>query len=229
MVGTQLVDAPQIIARHLTVGCSTGFMHDARGQWPALVRRATVAGGMAVELSALSLDELPGLAQFLGGVRRLPFEYVSVHAPSKGLGGIADAELVHTLMTMPRWINAVVIHPDTIRDPAEYRSLGRLLAIENMDARKPGGRTASELEAVFDQLPDAGLCFDVAHAKDVDPSMSEGVAILDRFGHRLRHLHLSSLDASSHHVPLTFEDEHRFAPLLGRCRDVPWILEAPAR
>ena len=87
--------------------------------------------------------------------------------------------------------------------------------------------TADQLAGLFDELPEAGLCFDVAHAKSVDPSMEEGARILDAFGDRLRHVHLSSLDSTCHHVPLTAEDESLFAPLLSRCRDVPWILEAP--
>jgi hypothetical protein len=32
-----------------------------------------------------------------------------------------------------------------------------------------------------------------------------------------------------HHVPLTAEHEDLFRPVLERCVDVPWILEAPPR
>jgi sugar phosphate isomerase/epimerase len=131
------------------------------------------------------------------------------------------------LARLPRWIDAIVVHPDAIGETALYRPLGRRLAIENMDARKPAGQTAEELAPFFEELPDAGLCFDVAHAKSVDPSMAEGGRILDEFGDRLRHVHLSSLDENCHHVPLTEDDESLFASLLSRCRDVPWILEAP--
>lgn len=211
------------------LGYSTGFMVDARRQWPALVDRAASFSRLAVELSALSLSELPGLVRFLGDLGRLPFEFTSVHAPSKGLHEIDDAELVSILTGLPPWVDAVVIHPDTIREPREFRRLGRLLTIENMDARKPTGRTADELEPLFAELPEAGLCFDIAHAKDVDPEMIVGEAIMDRFGHRLRHVHLSSLGAKSGHVPLTAEDEQLFQPLLSRCRDVPWVLEAAIR
>jgi hypothetical protein len=42
-------------------------------------------------------------------------------------------------------------------------------------------------------------------------------------------VHVSSLDEDCHHVPLTGADEERFTGLLSRCRDVPWILEAPLR
>ena len=37
----------------------------------------------------------------------------------------------------------------------------------------------------------------------------------------------SSIDDSCRHLPLTVEHEARFAELLRRCPDVPWILEAP--
>ena len=51
--------------------------------------------------------------------------------------------------------------------------------------------------------------------------------LLDRYACRLRHLHVSSLDAAGHHVSLRIDDEQAFRPILRRCRDVPWILEAP--
>ncbi len=76
-------------------------------------------------------------------------------------------------------------------------------------------------------MPEAGLCFDVAHAKSVDETMAEGEAILKRYANRLRHVHVSSLDEGCHHVSLTADDEDLFGSLLESCRDVPWILEAP--
>ena len=151
---------------------------------------------------------------------------MSVHAPVKHLR-MPEAELVERLAHLAPRVDAIVVHPDAIGDPGLYRPLGRKLAIENMDVRKPAGQTADDLAAFFEELPDAGLCFDIAHAKSVDPSMGEGERILDAFGDRLRHVHLSSLDASCHHVSLTEDDESLFAALLNRCRDVPWILEAP--
>ncbi len=98
-----------------------------------------------------------------------------------------------------------------------------------MDARKGSGRTVDELEPLFDELPETGFCFDVPHAWSIDPSMVIAGELLAAFGQRLRHLHVSSLCAESHHVPLSADDEERFRPLLLRCLDVPWILEAPPR
>src|SRR3954462_9328549 len=212
---------------HLTVGASTGYMHEHRGDWPGLVRQAAAQSSFAVELAALSEPELPGLVRYLESGPSLPFLFVSVHAPSKHRR-IAELDMVAMLERLPHFVDAVVVHPDAIGDPGLYRSLGRTLAIENRDARKPAGQTADELAELFDELPDAGLCFDVAHAKSVDPSMAEGERILDAFCRRLRHVHLSSLADDCPHVPLTERDELLFAPLLSRCRDVPWILEAPS-
>ena len=214
------------MAPHLTVGCSTGFMHEKRGDWPALVAAAARESSFAVELAALGEPELPGLVRYLESGPSLPFLFVSVHAPSKHRR-IAELDLVAMLEALPCRVDAVVVHPDAMDEPSLYAGLGSKLTIENMDARKPAGQTAEQLADLFETLPEAGLCFDVAHAKSVDPSMEEGARILDEFGDRLRHVHLSSLDDTCHHVPLTAEDESLFAPLLSRCRDVPWILEAP--
>jgi hypothetical protein len=214
------------LVRHYPIGASTGYMAEHRGQWGLLVEEAASLSWFAVELSALSEKELSGLTVFLSEARDLPFRYVSVHAPSKGME-LPEDELVRSLMALPRWIDAVVVHPDVIRDPAAYGPLGRRLVLENMDKRKGNGRTADELRVYFDALPMAGLCFDIAHAWSIDKTLGEGKRILDAFTGRLRHVHLSSLDDTDSHVPLREADAHRFAPLLSRCRDVPWILEAP--
>jgi hypothetical protein len=226
MVSTLSARLPSQVSPHLTIGCSTGYMADLRGDWPGLVREAAQASTFAVELAALSGPELPGLISYLADVPALPFLFVSVHAPIKQRE-ISEAELVEALVELPTFVDAIVVHPETIMDPALYEPLGRCLVIENMDRRKASGQTATELGAVFDKLPEAGLCFDVAHVKSVDSTMEEGERILYAFGDRLRHVHLSSLDAQCRHVPLTADDEALFAPLLSQCRDVPWLLEAP--
>jgi sugar phosphate isomerase/epimerase len=138
-----------------------------------------------------------------------------------------EQELIALLGSLARHVEVVVLHPDAIENIVLYRELGSKLAIENMDTRKPVGQTASELEDIFAELPDARLCFDIAHASAVDATMAEGERILDRLGSRLSHVHISTLDETCHHVSLTSADERRFSPLLDRCRDVPWILEAP--
>jgi hypothetical protein len=226
MVAALLMSSSSVLTTHPTVGCSTGYMEDLRGDWEALVEVAALTSAFAVELSALSEDELPGLLEFLESAPPLPFRFVSVHAPSKGRG-LSDDALVALLERLPRWVSAIVMHPDAIGEVAPYRRLGRRLCLENMDPRKVQGQTADDLQAYFDVLPAARLCFDVAHAKAVDPTLRAGEELLARFSSRLSHVHLSSLDEDHHHVPLTDSDEALFAPVLKRCSDVPWILEAP--
>jgi len=218
--------ASPLLSRHVSLGCSTGFMSEYRDDWERLIDEAASVSSMAIELSALSARELPGLLAYLRSAPRLPFLFVSVHAPSKDRE-YDEERLVRDLCGIPSWIDAIVVHPDTISDVGPYRRLGRRLALENMDRRKAGGQTADDLDRYFAELPSARLCLDLAHAKDVDPTMDTAVTLLRRFSSRLSHIHLSSLDQSQHHVPLTLEDETLFSPLRARCRDVPWILEAP--
>jgi len=219
--------APGRVASHHPLGTSTGHLTELRGHWDLLVTRALDVSSIAVELAALSEPEFLSLCEWLAdGGRDLPFRYLSVHAPSKHRT-LPEQELVDRIAALPGSVDAVVVHPETIEVLDRFAELGSLLVLENMDARKPDGRTAAELERCFDALPDAGFVLDVPHAWSIDPSMQEAHRLLDAFGERLRHVHLSSLDAACHHVPLRPEDELAFAPVLRRCRDVPWLLEAP--
>ena len=220
------------MSAHFPVGASTGWLaaeQRAAGQspeWAQLAGRARRFATGACELAALSEPELPGLIEWLGQHPSLPFDFVSVHAPSKART-LPEAQVVELLLQVAGRVDAIVLHPDVIDDHATWAPLGRTLVLENMDPRKDDGQTAASLATHFERLPEAGLCFDVAHAYAIDPGLDEGHAILDRFGDRLRHLHVSALDGAHHHVALNAGDEERIRPLLERCRDVPWILEAP--
>jgi hypothetical protein len=206
------------------MGMSTGVFGDVREDWPELVARASAISPYAIELSALSGRELPGLLAYLNSEPALPFRYLSVHAPTKGVEQ-TDAIVVGRLAQLPLWVRTIVTHPDTLEDPNCYRVLGARLILENMDTRKDAGRAADEMETFFSSLPDAGFCLDIAHAWDVDASMGLAHELLDRFRSRLRQVHVSSL-ADGKHVPLTEEDAMLFSDVLSRCRDVPWLLEA---
>lgn len=217
-----------ILHSHHPVGASTGYMYDLRGDWPAQVDQAWQLSPFAIELSALAEEELDDLGRYLASRPRLPFRYLSIHGPSKGRA-MPEPALVARLQELATLADGIVMHPDTIEDPDPYRALGRKLLLENMDGRKERGRSVEELAQWFAELPQAGFCFDIAHAWSIDESMSAGADLLDAFRPRLRHLHVSSLSPELHHVPLTEKHEELFMPLLQRCLDVPWILEAPPR
>jgi hypothetical protein len=112
-----------VLAAHNVVGCSTGYMVDARGDWNALVERAAETSSSAVELSALSERELPGLLSYIAGAPRLPFSFISVHGPSKDRR-MSDRERVSQLGRLPTWVTAIVLHPDTMSGPSGVRPIG---------------------------------------------------------------------------------------------------------
>lgn len=209
------------------VGPSTGYMVGARGDWPRLVAAAESCSLDVVELSALSARELPGLLRFLAEAGELPFGHVSVHGPSKGWQG-TPAALATALGAIPAQVDGIVVHPETLGDPAAFADLGARLRLENMDVRKPDARTVAELERFFTLLPEARLCFDVAHAQLHDPTMGLAHELLDAFADRLVEVHVSSVEPDGEHVPLRAADAEAFLPVLERCVGVPWVLEAPA-
>lgn len=215
-----------IVSRHHPVGASTGYMQNLRGDWDAQVAAAWEISPFAIELSALSETELPSLCEYLASAPSLPFRYISIHGPSKHRE-MEEEQLVLQLAEITRYASGIVMHPDTMDRLEAFGPLGSKLLLENMDSRKPDGRTPEELDRVFAELPLAGFCFDIAHAWSIDPSMEIANELLDRFGSRLRHVHLSSLSEDLHHVSLRLEDEKLFGPILERCVDVPWIFEAP--
>ncbi len=171
-------DRHTLLAHH-PLGASTGYMGGLRGNWPALVAEAIDLSPFAIELSALSETEVDGLQRFLLSEPCLPFRYLSIHGPSKDRV-MTEPELVTVLLALADRANAIVMHPDTMRDSAPYSALGRTLALENMDVGKSDGCTVGQLERWFEALPQAGFCLDIAHAWSVDPTMNLASDLLER-------------------------------------------------
>lgn len=181
-----------------------------------------------IELSALRLRELPGLLEFIEQNDLSSFQYISIHAPTDFSRGEEEsvAAALRSIAVARRW--NVVVHPDTIFTPRFWKPLGELLCIENMDKRKPVGRTVAELEGVFAEFPLAKLCFDIAHARQVDTSMSESFRILRAFRQRICQLHMSELSSGSKHDRISDVAVESFREVLDflPCA-VPVILETP--
>jgi hypothetical protein len=182
------------------LGFSTGAL--AKGDFRAGIELQLPFGLKAVELSALRDRELVPLMEAIGGLSLENFSYISLHAPSS-LKTMTEQDLVSILSQVPPdW--PIVVHPDVIENPDQWRFLGRRLCIENMDQRKPTGRTVPEVSAIFESLPDASFCFDIGHARQIDPTMGVAIGLLERFQGRLRQVHMSEVDPYGKHIPIGF-------------------------
>lgn len=184
------------------------------------------AGMNAVELSALRQCEVADMLALLDGLPLDDLEYISFHAPSK-LQGVSDHDLIQQLQPIIARGWPIIVHPDIISDVDAWANLGRQILLENMDQRKPIGRNTKELRQLFVALPDARLCFDIAHARQVDPTMSVAVEILTEFADRLAELHISEVDSASRHVKIShmaMRSYQRISSLIPD--DVPVIIES---
>jgi hypothetical protein len=115
----------------------------------------------AVELSALRLNELFPLLDSLDPIELQGFQHGSIHAPSQfetqweaAIGPRLQGERFR------QW--PIIVHPDALTDFGLWREFGSLRCIENMDKRKPMGRTARELDIIFQELPEAGASGGIA-------------------------------------------------------------------
>jgi hypothetical protein len=181
----------------------------------------------AIELSALRQPELMPLLGSLDALDLSRFTYVSIHAPSQFQPDWEAEAAKRLLLELDRgW--PIVVHPDVLTDMALWREFGALLCVENMDKRKPIGSTAEELARIFDQLPEAALCFDIGHARHVDPTMTEAYLILRDFGSKLRQVHVSEVNTRSKHDRLSYTTILAFQQVAHLIpEEVPLILETP--
>jgi hypothetical protein len=122
----------------------------------------------------------------------------------------------------------IVVHPDAISDFDAWGGLGAVICIENRDKRKPVGRSAAELGLIFEQLPEAGFCFDIGHARQFDPTMIEAAKILREFGARLRQVHVSEVNTRSKHDRVSYASMPAFREVAHLIPErIPLIVESP--
>lgn len=206
------------------IGFSTGALAygDFR-QGLSIIRNQNLK---AIELSALRETELKPLIDSLDNLELNGFEHVSFHVPSQ-LKAMSEEEAVVLLDCILRKSWPLIVHPDIIENFDLWRRFGKSLCIENMDKRKPIGRTDRELGFIFAELPQASLCLDLGHARQVDPTMSVAWEILEEFGSRLSQLHVSEVNTNSRHDPLSYEAALAFRKIsILIPESVPVILES---
>ena len=205
------------------IGFSTGAISrgDFRRALGELVRHELDV----VELSALRVDELEPLVAALPTLDLSSFSFVSVHAPSR-FAQSDESAIVASLSKISALV-PIVVHPDVLFSPDLWIQFGSRLLIENMDKRKPVGRTVTELIPLFAALPEARFCFDVGRARQVDPSMTESVLLLREFGSLLAEVHISEVNTSSRHDPIStsavwaFQSVSRYIP-----EETPIVIES---
>jgi endonuclease IV len=211
----------------MNIGFSTGSL--AQSDFKKAIEMQERCGANAIELSALRESEIIVLLDEMDNLNLEPFKYVSFHAPSK-LTNLKEGQLIELLSVLLDKAISIVVHPDIITDFNAWRIFEDQLYIENMDKRKPIGQTASHLDYIFGKLPHASLCFDLAHAKQVDPSMLEATLIATKFNDRIKQLHISDVNSLSKHERLNLEAVLAFRKLRRYLNeDVPIIIESPIK
>lgn len=207
------------------IGFSTGAL--SHGDFRGALSIIRDCGLPAIELSALRETELPELMASIRSIDLSSFAYVSIHAPS-AYPRDAERAIAEALRPAIDLGFPVVLHPDAICDFQHWTPFGKLLCVENMDKRKPIGRNAEELEMIFKYLPEASLCFDIGHARQVDPTMCWAAEMLFRHAKRLAQLHVSDVNSRSLHERLNRAAMNSFRKIAQLIpEDVPLILESP--
>src|SRR4051812_386204 len=205
------------------IGFSTGAL--SKGDFRRGLELLRARSIKTVELSALRENELPILSEAIRNLDLSDFEHVSVHSPSN-LVQLSEEETIRYLSPIAELSIPIIVHPDTMHEE-RWRTLGNLLWIENLDKRKSRGRTVSEMEDIFSSFPDAAFCFDIAHARQVDPTMVEAAQMLRSFNDRLRQIHASGLNSASRHSPMSAASSFAIARVSHLIpSSVPVILES---
>lgn len=178
-----------------------------------------------VELSALRYDELDPLINDLDKFPEKEFAYLSFHAPSSFPADQEDHVVSALERVFARGWN-IVVHPDVIYTPRLWERFGRQLLIENMDRRKSLGRTVTEIRWFLERLPRARLCLDLAHARQLDTTLTLLWSFTTLFRARIAEVHISELDSHCRHLPLSWQSIADYRSFAKALVDVPVIIES---
>jgi hypothetical protein len=206
------------------IGFSTGAV--AFGDFRLALAILKECNFRCIELSALRVSEVNPLIEALPDLDLAGYSYISFHAPSR-FSREEELWLRELLYKKDPASWPIVLHPDTIHDFELWRQFASRIAIENMDRRKQCGRSVRELTEILGNLPEAGLCFDIGHSHQFDPSMTEAFETLTAYSSRLVQVHVSEVDSESHHEPVSYGTILAFNRVSGLIPEtVPIIVES---
>lgn len=208
------------------IGWSTGSLlrEGDKSNYPLAIELLNTTPFTAIEFGILSEKHLSIFLKYLPDLDISRFDRVSFHACK--LNELTEKELLEQIEPVIERGWPIINHPDMITDYSLWRGLGDQLYIENMDSSKKFGRTVEEMEQILDNLPDASVCFDIGHAKQVDPTMKLGRELCIKFNEKIKEIHLSEVDVVTcgHEII-----SHNTLQLFGQITDVlpssPIILE----
>ncbi|MGD0462954.1 MAG: TIM barrel protein [Tepidisphaeraceae bacterium] len=206
------------------IGFSTGAV--AMGDFRHALEVLAKLHVNAVELSALRFGELDPLLNALDDLPLTQYSYIAFHVPAK-FTAESEPDLVRKLHPIKERGWPLIMHPDAMFDRRAWKSLSSALCFENMDKRKPLGRTAEELARIFGEFEDSSLCFDLGHASQIDRTMAEACLIIQQQKTRIRQIHISEVNTKSEHVAISAASELAFAKIVGDIGyDMPIIIES---
>lgn len=211
----------------MLIGFSTGAMRGSREHWGKALAAARMMSDNAVELYT-GMGRLPKLVQYLEEHPNAleAFRFVSVHAPNHVPDGDWEVPMEH-LKQIP--CDRMVFHPDPTLPLRDLKALRHKVALENLDQNAQLGNSIESLQEWLGLLPQAKLVVDVGHALLQDHSGEYLQDLFKNFGQRISHLHLSKVDASGEHHPVTSEDLPWLALLPPMAYSLPWIWEEVPR
>jgi hypothetical protein len=208
---------------HDRFGFSTGALE--KGDYRTAIAWMRQHHMRNVELSALRLEELEPLINDLDTLPLQDFAYVSFHAPSSFTKDSEERVVGLLNYVFHRGWN-IVAHPDVIYTPSRWRHFGKQLLIENMDRRKTTGRTVAELCGLLHKLPEARVCLDLAHARQLDTTLTLLWHLTTSFKDRIAEVHISELDSRCRHLPLSKSAIVDYKQCAARLYGIPVIIES---
>jgi hypothetical protein len=194
----------------MKIGFSTGCLYRTNLSFSERLNWFKFANSNVVELNFLrkkELEEFENSSELNNSINE--FEYVSIHAPTDlQYGNNENTEKVITKLKKISElynIEGIVIHPDTIIDFKVLENSGLPILIENMDSNKKWGTHPEHLEKIKQDY-NFGFVFDIQHAYEHDNEMELGKEILDVFGNKLTHIHVSGCTDKHKHWPVYLSD-----------------------
>lgn len=185
-------------------------------------------GCNAIEIYAASGSEVEMLKKNIDKIKKefKKFDYVSLHSPSIKFIFRNDEETRSILQVFQEAYDkfnasCLVVHPNQVEDWSVFDDFSFIIAIENMGNDVPFFNS-EQLGEIFVKYPHFKMVLDVSHAYKNDPSFRLTEELMDKFGEKIVHVHLSGHKAT--HEPLC--ETNQVEIIKNIPKDLPIILES---